>query len=165
MFIYRNGRFSLGSASFALPDSCIVDTSLPLDSHNGLVIKPLDQSFKIYPDFDTKGNEPCCGLQRQAENWNGNVEVREEMLPCGIGWTATFAYEKKCYRELCIPLSEGVTDEDGNTLNELDVQVITATESESQAAVKHRVYTELVNSIVVKEKQTALRTAVNTSNQ
>ena len=38
MFIYRNGRFSLGSASFALPDSCIVDTSLPLDSHNGLVM-------------------------------------------------------------------------------------------------------------------------------
>lgn len=149
MFIYRNGRFSLGSASFALPDSCIVDTSLPLDSHNGMAIKPLDQSFKIYLDFDTKGNEPCCGLQRQAENWNGNVEVREEMLPCGIGWNATFAYEKKCYRELCIPLRESVTDEDGNALNELDVQVITATEAESQAAVKHRVYTELVNSIVV----------------
>lgn len=149
MFLYRNGRLCLGSASFVLPDDCFVDTSLPVDSHNGFVIQPTDQSFKIYLDFDVRGLEPCCGLKGQAESWSGEVEVKEETLPCGAGWSAVFAHENRCYRELCIPMSGGVTDEYGNTLNVLSVQIVAGSADEAMAAVSHRVFQDLVNSIVV----------------
>lgn len=149
MFLYRNGRLCFGSASFVLPDDCFVDTSLPVDSHNGFVIQPIDQSFKINLDFDVRGLEPCCGLKGQAENWSGDVEIREETLPCGIGWSAILSFENRCYRELCIPMREGVTDEYGNTLNEMSVQIVAGSVEEAVAATRHRVFLELVNSIVV----------------
>ena len=111
MFTYKNGRFHLGSSSFALPENCFVDTKLPLESSNGMLIKPLDQSFQIYLDGWITGRNNRCGLDR--DNWAVPVQVFEKQFKCGTGYILQQVDSNSVFYNIHFPMSEDYIDEKG----------------------------------------------------
>ena len=147
MFTYKDGRFHLGSSSFALPDNCLVDVLLPLDSHNGFIISPLELSFQIYLDYWTSGHESKCGLERTVCEWVRPYKIREERLPCGIGWSLEYSDGHHFYHELYLPMKNAFLDDKGNVLNALGLDLTAETPGDLENALQNRVYLELLSSV------------------
>ena len=149
MFTYKYGRFHLGSSSFALPDSCLVDVLLPLDSHNGFLIRPLDRTFEIYLDYWTTGRQAKCGLEMMVREWTRPYKIREERYRCGIGWSLEYSDDRHFYRDLYLPMKEAYLDDKGSELNALGIDLSAGTMDDLDNALRNRVYEELIAGIVL----------------
>ena len=149
MFTYKYGRFHLGSSSFALPDNCLVDVLLPLDSHNGFLIRPLDHSFQIYLDYWTTGQENRCGLDIMVKEWTRPYNIRMEQYLCGTGWSIEYRDDRHFYRDLYLPMRESYLDDKENALNALGIDLSADTKDDLERAMQNRIYKDLLQSIVL----------------
>ena len=147
MFIYRNGRFCVGATSFALPSECVIDTLLPVDSHNGLIIKPVNHKFQICIDFSPDTLGAFGGLKNLVKDWLKPAEIVREEYSCGTGWSVSYGNNGHGYHDLRFDMSTPFADEEGRLLKTFELLTCVKSEEEVRSAIESGFFMELVSSL------------------
>ena len=147
MFIYRNGRFFVGATSFALPHECLIDTLMPVDTHNGLIIKPIHQEFEISIDFSPDSLGAFGGLSNLVKGWSTPVDIVREEYACGVGWSICYENHGGVYHDLRFDISEPFPDEEGRLLQTCELLTYVKSEEAIRSVIKSGFFMELVSSL------------------
>ena len=147
MFIYKSGRFHFGSTSFALPKECLVDTVTPIESHHGILIKPLNQSFQIYIDYYPGDKDAIGSITELIDGWSKATGFKREDFACGTGWSTFYGNEINSFYEVRFDMKTPTHDEKGRMLRTLTVEIKAETMDKVRTAVQSALFKELLESI------------------
>lgn len=145
MLIYENGRFSLGSVSFKLPNGIGIDTGSDEICGQGFYLTAPDESFVVQIDAKESRNNAHREI---AHNFDGQFSYRligeiEEVNANGLkGYKANYEDNKTYNEEYAFEL-----DECGD-FNLLDIYVMIRKDNTTYDEVyKNRVVKEILDSI------------------